>query len=152
MKHLFLFLSLFFLVSNDVSAQIYNGPAIEFQHDAAGNRVLRKYNASATIVYKQGNNSENPVDTSIQHIVESKLVIQAYPNPVDDYITVENLTWVDGKTATIKLFDITGKLISTKVTKSSKENIPFSVVTPGIYQLHYYLNNQLVTNWKVVKK
>jgi hypothetical protein len=143
-----IFLSFSCLSTLNADAQT-SGSAIEFSHDAIGNRILRHHNPSA-IILKQGV-TPRPEDTSIQKFVNDQLVIKAYPNPVDDYITVENLSWKDGDNVVAKLFDITGKLITTKNFSSAKSNVPFSGIAPGTYQLHYYLNGQLLTNWKIVK-
>lgn len=131
-------------------SQIY-GPAIKFEYDNAGNRYLRHYLPYEIIQYKQGDNNHG-IDTSVQKLKNDQFLIRAYPNPVDDYITIENLSWNNDNKVVVKLTDITGKIISSKQFIKAKDNIPFSGLTPGAYMLYYYLNNEMLANWKVIKQ
>lgn len=140
------------------SAQTVMGMATLFEYDAAGNRVERRTEPFTIISPKPGkDNEEEKVDTltqefdkNIMHRNEG-IVIKAYPNPVSNMLIIENLSWNEKNNITIMLFDVAGKHILTKSTHSAKEQIPFSSVAPGTYQVHYYLDNKLLTNWKIIK-
>lgn len=149
MKHiLFLFLTL--SCSFMSSAQAVMGEADLFTYDLSGNRTLRTYNPNTTINYKMGNNNQ-PIDTVVEKLNNNKILVIAYPNPADDYITIENRSWTDKDIAVVQVYDITGKLISTKEVTKAKDNIQLGHVAVGTYLLNYHYNGRFLTSWKVIK-
>jgi hypothetical protein len=127
------------------------GEGIVFEYDNVGNRIVRKFELMTIIARKQG--IEEPVDTLIESFNNDKknIIVRSYPNPVADNLIVENLSWNDNDHATVRLYDIAGKLIYTKNITQSKDNIPFTVIAYGTYHVHYYLNGKLLTTWKIIK-
>ena len=160
MKPLFVILSLFsvFITSN-VFAQSGSNPiqgyGDVYTYDGAGNRVKREY--LYTIVAYNKHHEEQPVDTLKENFDSKSLfgkdvIIKAYPNPVADEMIVENLSWKDGSRATVKILDITGKLLQDRSFNNAKEQFSLSGIIPGTYTVSYYLNDHLLTTWKIIKK
>lgn len=77
--------------------------------------------------------------------------MKAYPNPVQDVLFVENRSWEDGSTATLKLYDVTGKLLWERTTTQPKENISMNTLPPGNYHVKYYLGYTYLISWKITK-
>jgi hypothetical protein len=157
MKNLFIILAISLIISPKISfAQV--GEAIKYEYDGAGKRIKRYYDPAA-VLNKHGDTlTENsPADKLIRDKGISKLkdtiLLKAYPNPTSDELIVENLSWKDDfNKATVKIFDITGKLIQSRTLNEARGQFSLSSLVPGIYQVHYYLDNDLLTTWKIIKK
>lgn len=154
MKHLLFFL--FSLMTAEV-IHAQNGHGIEFGY-TDGYRVLRQYNSLATL--KPGKTpTGTPADTIIGYypddqqneVLEDKIFVRAYPNPVQDILFVENRSWEEGSSATLKLYDVTGKLLWEKTTTQPKETISMSALPPGNYHVKYYTNYTYLISWKIAK-
>jgi hypothetical protein len=63
-------------------------------------------------------------------------VVEAYPNPVSDLITVR-LNGTAGNDGTVQLTDVTGKLISSVKMTDSEVKINMSGLAQGVYLLKY---------------
>jgi len=164
MKHPFGLLKLSFLIllsflivcDTDITAQPVYGMATLFDYNADGTRKERRTEPYTIISPKPGRGGE-PVDTLTQEFdknilnSDKEIIVRAYPNPVTNMLIVENLTWNNTNNIVIKLFDITGKHLLSKTTTSAKEQIPFSNYPPGAYHVHYYRNEKLLTDWKIIK-
>lgn len=154
LKNTFLLAGLCFILisSNRAYAQPTFGEAAIFDYNAAGDRITRYFTVDALINYKKGDTSSK-VDTVVKKTEanNNEVIVRAYPNPVQDLLTVENLSWTVKDIVNVKLYDIAGNLISEKGINQAKGNIPFSGLPPGTYQVHYYLNNKIFTVWKITK-
>lgn len=154
-KHMLSFISVFLLTAsyNKMSAQ--QGQAILFDYDANGQRVLRHYDPNVMLA-KNGDtlNHQSPPDTIIglKGITKESILVRAYPNPVADEMIVENLSWKEQYKAVVKIFDITGKLVTATSFVEARRQFSLASVVPGTYHVHYYLNSQLLTTWKIIKK
>jgi len=117
------------------------GEANVFTYDGAGQRIQRRFELSWSIRAVLPDSSNDAFDVTIK----------AYPNPTADYVIVENPGWQDEDKAVVKVYDISGKLISTSNFTQYKDNVPFKGLPPATYQLHYYMHNKLIASWKIVK-
>ncbi|MEZ5017575.1 MAG: T9SS type A sorting domain-containing protein [Flavipsychrobacter sp.] len=130
------------------------GPGIEYTYDAAGFRVKRDYNIAA-VLQKPGKDNGQQADTIIGVFKNKELFnqefVRAYPNPASDFLFVENISWEEGNTASIQLLDITGKVILSKTTNESRNQISLNAIVPGTYNVNYYLNDRKVISWKIIK-
>lgn len=136
-------------------AQTIWGQGIEYRYNGAGFRELRYYDPNTIIKQKPGGSSEQQADTVIglqqyKDNVEKEFV-RAYPNPVIDNLFIENLYWKDGSQASVKVLDVTGKLLLSKPLLSAKEQIDLRNLIPGSYNVNYFINNEYVISWKIVK-
>ncbi|MBL7683828.1 MAG: T9SS type A sorting domain-containing protein [Flavipsychrobacter sp.] len=154
MKYIFITLLALFVFVN-TNAQ--TGPGIEY-HYLNGFRIKREYNPNATLqkngVTEDGQQAdtvdiisrENQGNESIE-----KLYARAYPNPVKDILIIENLSWQDNDIADIELSDVSGKIIIKKHLTQSKEQVTLNNLIPGTYNAKYYVNNQYIVTWKIIK-
>lgn len=152
-----LFIILFCLISvSVVQAQVGHG--IEFDYNA-GYRVLRQYSSTASLAKPGKDNNGTQADTIIGYfpgeevndVIEDKIFVKAYPNPVRDILYVENRSWEEGSSATLKLYDISGKLLWEKTTTQPKESISMNALPPGNYHVKYYTNYTYLISWKITK-
>ena len=134
------------------------GEAILFQYDANGGRIKRWHVIDAFLKVGSTHRDSTTSDTinvakdnPFKNGDSAKIVVKAYPNPTTDALTIESLTWKDGNHVTAMLYTIKGDFISAKNLTSAKDNISLQGLSPGTYQLIYYLNSQVITVWKIVK-
>ncbi len=125
------------------------GYSDNFTYDGAGNRVLRFYDY--TIVSKPGTTQEQQTDTLQEHLQTTQITVKAYPNPTSDMLVIENQNWKPANKVKVVIFDIAGKLILAKNFLEAKENISLKNLAPGTYQVNYYLDERLLTNWQIIK-
>lgn len=156
-KPFIVFLCLFAVYATDIIAQPVYGTATLFDYNADGTRKERRTEPYTIISPKPGRGGGEPIDTLTQEFdknilgADKEVIVRAYPNPVTNMLIVENLSWNGTNNIVIKLFDITGKHLLTKTTNSAKEQVPFSNYPPGTYHVHYYINERLLTDWKIIK-
>ena len=148
--------AILFLLLALTNVEAQTGNATIFDYDANGQRVLRYLEPLATL-NKFGDTltKESPPDTInrlLPDLNNKHIVVKAYPNPVANELIIENLTWDVEHTATVKVFDITGKFIQSRTITTALERLPLSSVAPGTYQVHYYLDGELLTTWKIIKQ
>jgi hypothetical protein len=143
MKSRLIFSFLLFLISHSLLGQTMQSEV--YTYDASGYRIKRE---CKIYQFKHG---KQPIDTLIQQDKKSDYIIKSYPNPTTDMVTIESLNWDEKNNVVVKLYDVSGKIIYSKLLVSAKDNIPFSGVAPGTYQVSYYLNNRLLTTWKIIK-
>jgi uncharacterized delta-60 repeat protein len=78
--------------------------------------------------------------------------IIAYPNPVDDFIILENINEITEKLSW-QLFDLTGKKIRNGVVDTDPYTIYTGNLNPSIYLLQISGNrNKLIKNIRIIKK
>lgn len=82
------------------------------------------------------------VNLSVRDNEINKLNI--YPNPATDYVIIEN----KNINSNIELFDSSGKLLKTIISKSSKQEVDIKSLIPGIY----YLKKDGKLVQKIIKK
>lgn len=77
-------------------------------------------------------------------------VISIFPNPADSYIEIYNTVTTD-KT-TINVYDVTGKLITTKVADFYKEYIDMSKFAKGLYFVEVMNGEKRIYKTKIIKQ
>lgn len=158
MKHLFTFLS---CIAFTLTAYAQVGPGITFEYSPifSGYRVVREYKPLASLQKPGKDVSGNPADTVIGYlpgeekneVLEEKIFVRAYPNPMRDILFIENLSWQEGGSATLKIYDVSGKLITEKSTTQAKEVINMQALPPGTYHVKYYTNFTYLISWQIAK-
>ncbi len=95
--------------------------------------------------------SELPKTTSVKELVNQQ-VIKVYPNPFRDYLTFEYLDLNRKSLPTIRLFDVTGKLIHQQIMDEINFEMPIPAIPNGLY--FYQLvgrNGEMLGRGKVVR-
>lgn len=154
MKNLLFIICLFLSISSYAQ-----GPGVVFDYDGAGYRILREFDANASLSKPGKDSTGQQADTIIGYyakeetneILDERIFVRAYPNPVQNELYVENLSWQEGNSATLKLYDISGKLLLEKTTAQPKESIGMNSLPPGNYHVKYYTNYTYLISWKITK-
>jgi hypothetical protein len=138
---LFLFIAGIVLSHNRVFTQ----DKITYAYDAAGNRISR------TLVIDQLRADEQiEEEPTVYSEVLSDLYIHIYPNPTSGLIRIEIQNLPFDETANITLYQLSGKLITSKRTSESTE-IDITGQPSGIYILRIVAGDAQ-TEWKIIKK
>lgn len=138
--------------------------AVICKYDAKGNRILRKIDTACIdcpytptepdypSARPQGDTitTTSVINAEIEPV--EPLLLLLYPNPTHEDIVIENKSWKVTDKAKISVFDIAGRKIFELSTSSNKEQIKLAGIPPGIYQVHYYINEKFIQIWKVVKQ
>ncbi|MBA4152805.1 S8 family serine peptidase [Flavobacterium sp.] len=90
---------------------------------------------------------ENSLSTS-ENLIE---FVRVYPNPTQNYITIQLTNEIVGETK-IDLFDIQGRKIISKNTIQNTEELNLSGLTDGIYFLSIQNNNHKIIKKIILKK
>ena len=92
--------------------------------------------------------------TAIEEAKGISLVVSAYPNPTNDYLTlqVDASTTLSIQLLSYQLFDISGKLLETKKLESNQTNIVMSNLVPAIYFLKIVQSKKELKTFKIVKR
>jgi hypothetical protein len=87
--------------------------------------------------------------TAIDDKNVSGLLIQAYPNPTQNMLTISFNESINSA-STYDLISIDGKCVSNNTIVSNKQSIDVSTLPEGVYILHVYLNNAQ-QSFKIIK-
>ena len=120
---------------------------VTYGYDAAGNRISR------TIIFSP-RSAPIPVEEEQPAVYFERLSdiqLKIYPNPTTGLLTVEISNLPEGETATIRLYAMSGQLISTFNNISHTVNIDISSQPAGIYLMNI-VAGEYRTEWKIIKK
>jgi hypothetical protein len=96
---------------------------------------------------------QQPYEISIVQGMEEnpiKLKLSAYPNPTANFLTLD-LGNSELSTLNFQLYDISGKIITSRKIKSSNETIYMGNLPSAIYILNVAMNNRVVKTFKIIK-
>ncbi len=96
---------------------------------------------------------QQPYEISIVQGMEEnaiKLKLTAYPNPTANFLTLD-LGNSELSTLNFQLYDISGKIITSRKIKSSNETIYMGNLPSAIYILNVAMNNRVVKTFKIIK-
>jgi hypothetical protein len=79
-------------------------------------------------------------------VVSQTKVIEIYPNPTQNQVTVKNK---DAKK--LQLFDVQGKLLQSVTVNNANQNINLSSYAPGTYYMQVTLSNDKIVSERVIK-
>ncbi|NJK93543.1 MAG: T9SS type A sorting domain-containing protein [Bacteroidales bacterium] len=144
---LFLMVGIGFLVQKTLTAQ-----TISYTYDACGNRIERK----VISLLKSGHVTDTVKSESYKQetfedqLGEQKILI--YPNPVKEDIKIEFQGKIPEISATVFLYNQTGKLMKSQVVgQNTSLNINLSGYPAGIYILRLSMQDK-VSEWKIIKE
>jgi len=95
-----------------------------------GEPVIETFTGAGNMV-TQGQHQTRLVVTAANEITLPGIELMVFPNPAKNYLKISGLK----EQATIKIIDITGKIVFTGVTRSSDEILSMEAFFPGIYLL-----------------
>lgn len=93
---------------------------------------------------------EISVVTSLEKVDGINLVLTAYPNPTNDFLTIKIENY-NTERLVYKLYDATGKLIKNKKTEGKETTISMENIVPAIYFMKITDNNKEVKTFKIIK-
>jgi len=92
-------------------------------------------------------NNDIPEELKIKY---RDLNINIYPNPVKERLFIEITGDTSSGNMSCELIDANGRIINNKILTSSREEIDFSVIPPGMYILRFPVKNDY-KEYKVIK-
>jgi hypothetical protein len=109
--------------------------------------------SSAQNMLTQGFQQSSYTITAINQLTTAGITVNAFPNPVTDYITVQ-VKKEDGspKEYSIELFDLLGKLLISKKQKDNSYQFDMSAYRKGTYFSRVSnLEKTTIQNFKILK-
>ena len=97
---------------------------------------------------------QQPYEISVLSVSEGvagiNLLVQAYPNPTTDYLTIDILDF-EISNLTYQLYDIQGKLIQNEQIISSQTNVVMRNLVPATYIIKVIQKNKELKSFKIIK-
>jgi hypothetical protein len=123
---------------------------VSFGYDAAGNRVNRVIDMQF-----RSQKAEEKVEEKVEQKTHSEILkdfsIKIYPNPTKGDLTVEIMNLPEGKTANLRLYDMSGNLVLQKTNITDTEYLNISNRPNGIYLMRIAAGDSS-TEWKIIKQ
>jgi hypothetical protein len=127
--------------------------------DATGTGGTSSYSVGQ-LVYTTSTGTNGSVTQGVQQAFEISttlginettinLELSVYPNPTTDYLTLK-VEKTEG--LSYQMYDLQGKIIASKIVKSTSTNISLEGQPTAIYFFNVLKNNQLVKTFKIIKK
>ena len=123
---------------------------VSFGYDSSGNRISRVINMSVRSQQIE-EKSEKKIEQKIHSEELKDFSIKIYPNPTKGDITFEIQNLPEGKTANMKLYDISGALVLQKTNIKDKEYLNISNWPEGVYIAKISAGDS-TTEWKIIKQ
>ncbi|PKP27793.1 MAG: hypothetical protein CVU02_02650 [Bacteroidetes bacterium HGW-Bacteroidetes-19] len=97
---------------------------------------------------------QQPYEISVLSVIEGvegiNLIVQAFPNPTSDYLTINILDY-EISNLTYQLYDIQGKLIKNQQIISSQTDIEMSNLVPATYIIRVMQKSRTLKSFKIIK-
>jgi len=97
---------------------------------------------------------QQPFEISVLSVLEGvtgiNLLLQAYPNPTTNFITLDIVDY-EISNLTYQLYDIQGKIIQNQQIISSKTNIEMSNLVSSTYIIRVMQKNRELKSFKIIK-
>ena len=135
------------LISFCPMLQAQTQDTIAYRYDAAGNRISRTILLS-TISAPAPLEKEQPV---VYTEVFADIQLKIYPNPTDGLVKVEISNLPEGQTAQIRLYALSGQLITTYNNVYKAADINLSGQPAGVYVMNITAG-EYRTEWKIIKR
>jgi hypothetical protein len=150
------------------------GLTVEYNYDAAGNRILRKVVILPTppqfappappdstfvtrdnrdeLLSQKSLQSSNFADIP-EYYTETiyQTEIKIYPNPTTEKVTLEISGWENLQTGVFKLYSLTGQLLQEQPVHSLTTIISLANLPKGAYILNVQINDR-IEDWKIIKQ
>jgi len=121
---------------------------VSYGYDASGNRISRVI----TIPPLKAPKAAPPVEEKVYSEVLKDFSVKIYPNPTKGELTVEIGQLPEGKTASLWLYGLQGKLILQRTgLHDGSEHLNISHHPTGVYLMKIATQDSS-TEWKIIKK
>lgn len=87
---------------------------------------------------------------SIEDEYQSSILVNIYPNPANDYLTLE-LDIAQVGSVYFELFDMTGKCVLREPVLSPKYTFSLQGLRASIYILNIYMNSNKIKSYQLIK-
>lgn len=124
-------------------------PGVVFSYDAVGNRILRKM--EMICIGCKPAPTDSVKGEEINPVTSELILLEAYPNPTLDALSIVNHNWKENDKADVIALDLTGKVMSKTEFFGARGGMHFGNVAAGSYLVQYVLNGVLLKTWKIVK-
>jgi hypothetical protein len=135
------------IVANTCFHPIYSQDKVTFGYDAAGNRISRVIDLNSL----RSAQDTVPETEEMYSELLSDIEIKIYPNPTDGLLKVEIYNMPDQQTAEIRLYNLSGNLITNLTAKDGTAEIDLSRQPTGIYLMRITAG-EYQTEWRIIKK
>ena len=136
------------IVFISVCAALHAQNTVSYGYDAAGNRISR-------VIYVPGLKSasveEEEQPASVYSEMLADIELKIYPNPTDGLLNVEIHNLPDGKTADIRVYNLSGQMLVSRGKVAGFTDIDLSGQPQGTY-LMKITAGEYQTEWKIIKK
>lgn len=122
--------------------QIVNAQTINFTYDNGGNLIKR----DIQIIPISNSRFANPKDSDQIKQIDFKI----YPNPTNDFLSIEGQLEDGSKTAGVFLRNSNGMLVKKDNYEGQLKKIPVSDLASGIYFLEIRYEKKKSSNYKIV--
>ena len=121
---------------------------VSYGYDAAGNRISRVI----TMPPLRSSKSEPTGEEKVYSEVLKDFTVNIYPNPTKGDLTVEIGQLPEGRTASLLLYNLQGKLILQRTgLHDGSEHLNIGAQPAGIYLMKIATQDSS-TEWKIIKK
>jgi hypothetical protein len=144
------------ITGNGASTYTFNPGNITGNPIAVSPTVSTTYTVTGANAFNCSSSAVSTISVSLCTGVEeitnttTPNVISIFPNPADSYIEIYNTVTTD-KT-TINVYDVTGKLITTKEADFYKEYIDMSKFAKGLYFVEVMNGEKRIYKTKIIKQ
>jgi len=122
---------------------------VSYGYDASGNRISRVITIPPPL---KSSKSEPTAEEKVYSEVLKDFSVNIYPNPTKGELTVEIGQLPEGKTASLRLYNLQGKLILQRTgLHDGSEHLNIGAQPAGIY-LMKIATKDASTEWKIIKK
>jgi len=122
---------------------------VSYGYDASGNRISRVITIPPPL---KSSKSEPTGEEQVYSEVLKDFTVKIYPNPTKGELTVEIGQLPEGKTASLRLYNLQGKLILQRTgLHDGSEHLNISHHPTGVY-LMKIATKDASTEWKIIKK
>lgn len=115
-----------------------------------GEVVTATHSGSGVLLTQGFQQSNLEITTAVEEPQNLEIQIRAYPNPVQNRLTVE-IQHREDVPLSLQLYDINGKLLKSRQIKTSRQNLNLEEYAQGQYILQVRSGQDLMKSFQIVK-
>lgn len=123
---------------------------VGYDYDLCGNRTHRVLGISSTSRVAQNDSVMSYYEPTMELAMEYGISI--FPNPTSTHVNIVTNKIPDGETATIVLYDNTGRTLKTINNVKTREEISLEGYKAGIYNVAIIISNKDKLYYKIIKQ